>query len=347
MILITGAPGWLGTRLVDTIVNGSAGMPWLTEPYADRRIRCFVFNGVNSEELRGSSRKLSVVEGDVRDRASVEPLFRDAEGATLFHLIGVIHPRRVRDFYDVNTGGARNVVDCAVEYGVERMVMISSNSPAGHHTGNGRLFDENSPNRPYMSYGKSKMLAEDFVNAAHASGKLEATILRPCWFYGPGQPPRQTRFFKMIQNGRVPVVGGGENRRSMTYIDNLCQAILLAGHIEKARGQTYWIADRKPYTMNETVDMIERLLEHEFNLPVAHRRMRLPGIASEFAVACDWIIQRAGLYWQEMHVLSEMNKTIACSIEKAERELGYCPRIGLEEGMRRSIRWCIDRGFLP
>ena len=106
MILITGAPGWLGTRLVDTIVNGSTGMPRLTEPYADRRIRCFVLNGVNSEELRGFSPKISVVEGDVRDKASVEQLFRDAEGATLFHLIGVIHPGRVRDFYDVNTGGA-------------------------------------------------------------------------------------------------------------------------------------------------------------------------------------------------------------------------------------------------
>ena len=347
MILITGAPGWLGTRLVDTIVNGLPGMPSLTEPYAERRIRCFVLNGVNSEELRGFSPKVSVVEGDVRDKASLQRFFGECEGATLFHLIGIIHPRRVREFYDVNTGGARNIVDCAVKHGVKRLVMISSNSPAGYHTDNGRLFNENSPDRPYMSYGRSKKLAEDIVNAAHKSGKLETTILRPCWFYGPGQPPRQTRFFKMVRNGRVPVVGGGENRRSMSYIDNLCQAILLAGRIEKANGQTYWIADRTPYTMNETVDTIESLLEHEFNLPVAHKRLRLPAIASEFALACDWVIQCAGLYCQEVHVLSEMNKTIACSIDRAERELGYRPGIGLEEGMRRSIRWCIDRGFLP
>ncbi len=346
MILITGAPGWLGTRLVDAIVNGLPCMPSLTEPYTDRRIRCLVLNGVNSDELRGFSGRVSVVEGDARDTSSLEPFFSECEGATLFHLIGVIHPRRSREFYDVNTGGARNVVNCALDHGVKRLVMISSNSPAGHHSDNERLFDEDSPNRPYMSYGKSKKLAEDIVNAAHASGELETTILRPCWFYGPGQPPRQTRFFKMIQDGRVPVVGGGENRRSMTYIDNLCQAILLAGRIDQANGQTYWIADRTPYTMNQTVDTIETLLEHEFNLPVAHRRMRLPAIASEVAVACDWMIQRAGLYWQEVHVLSEMNKTIACSIEKAERELGYCPRIGLEEGMRRSIKWCIDRGLL-
>jgi nucleoside-diphosphate-sugar epimerase len=56
------------------------------------------------------------------------------------------------------------------------------------------------------------------------------------------------------------------------------------------------------------------------------------------------MIQKAGFYNTRIHVLSEMNKTIACSIEKARAELGYEPRIDLEEGMRRSIRWCLDNG---
>jgi len=52
-----------------------------------------------------------------------------------------------------------------------------------------------------------------------------------------------------------------------------------------------------------------------------------------------------GYYQQKIHVLSEMDKTIACSVEKAREELGYEPKVGLEEGMRRSIKWCIENGF--
>jgi nucleoside-diphosphate-sugar epimerase len=52
-----------------------------------------------------------------------------------------------------------------------------------------------------------------------------------------------------------------------------------------------------------------------------------------------------GLYHQKIHVLSEMNKTIACSIDKARRELGYAPVVELEEGMRRSLAWCLAEGI--
>jgi nucleoside-diphosphate-sugar epimerase len=52
-----------------------------------------------------------------------------------------------------------------------------------------------------------------------------------------------------------------------------------------------------------------------------------------------------GIYHQKIHVLSEMNKTIACTIAKAERELGYRPEVELEEGMRRSIAWCLQSAW--
>jgi nucleoside-diphosphate-sugar epimerase len=166
------------------------------------------------------------------------------------------------------------------------------------------------------------MLAEQMVREAGDKGTIEAAVIRPPWFYGPGQPPRQTLFFEMIPDGKAPIVGGGENRRSMAY----------------------WIADRRPYTMNEIIDTIERVLESDFGVKVAHGRMRLPGVASQVAWLVDWMLQGVGIYPQKIHVLSEMNKTIACSIAKAEKELGYDPKVDLEEGMRRSIRWMIARG---
>jgi nucleoside-diphosphate-sugar epimerase len=194
-----------------------------------------------------------------------------------------------------------------------------------------------------MGYGRSKMEMEFAVK--QRSDRIETVLIRAPWFYGPNQPPRQTLFFQMIRDGKAPIVGGGKNLRSMAYVDNLCQGLLLAAITEHANGQVYWIADKRPYSMNEVIDTIERLLEKEFGQKCAHKRMRLPSLASEIAFVVDWVLQSAGIYHQKIHVLSEMNKTIACSGARAERELDYRPAIELEEGMRRSLRWCQEHGI--
>jgi nucleoside-diphosphate-sugar epimerase len=143
----------------------------------------------------------------------------------------------------------------------------------------------------------------------------------------------------MIRDGKVPIVGDGETRRSMAYVDNICQGLLLCEQVQEARGNTYWIADERPYTMNEIVDTIERLLEKEFGQRCAHKRMRLPHVVGDIAQLVDGSLQAIGVYQQKVHVLSEMNKTIACTVDKAKRELGYNPSVSLEEGMRRSLQW--------
>jgi nucleoside-diphosphate-sugar epimerase len=196
-----------------------------------------------------------------------------------------------------------------------------------------------------MEYGRSKMMMEKVVQEFQTQGAMETVILRPTWFYGPCQPQRQTAFFRMIRGGTVPIVGDGENLRSMAYLDNLCQAMLLSERQPIANGRTYWIADARPYTMNEIVGTVERLMESEFGLTVAHRRIHLPPVAGEAAELADAVIQRLGVYYQKIHVLSEMGKTIACSISRAEADLGYAPAVGLEEGMRRSLAWCLSAGI--
>src|SRR5512142_3088880 len=108
------------------------------------------------------------------------------------------------------------------------------------------------------------MQMELVVREQQARGSIETVIVRPPWFYGPNQPPRQTLFFQMIRDGKAPIVGSGENLRSMGYIDNLCQGLMLAANVERAKGQTYWLAAKRPYSMNEVIDTVERLLETEF-----------------------------------------------------------------------------------
>ena len=195
-----------------------------------------------------------------------------------------------------------------------------------------------------MNYGRSKMLMELAVQEYQRAGKIETVIIRAPWFYGPFQPPRQTLFFTMVREGKFPIVGGGENLRSMVCVDNLSQGLILAAVTPQASGQVYWIADGRPYSMNEVVDTVERLLRDEFKISCTGKRMRLPGIVSECAWLIDKTTQAMGIYLQKIHVLSEMNKTIACSTAKAQRELGYEPAIELEEGMRRSIQWCRETG---
>src|SRR5262249_60306968 len=96
---------------------------------------------------------------------------------------------------------------------------------------------------------RSKMLMEVLVNdlartARNRKEAFETVLIRPPWFYGPNQPPRQTLFFRMIRDGKMPIVGSGQNLRSMGYVDNLCQGLLLAATAEAAGGRNPLLGHR-------------------------------------------------------------------------------------------------------
>lgn len=339
--IVTGAPGWLGTRIVHSLTHGVTDVPTLGP--TQRTTRCLVLPDADATELEALGAE--IVRGDVTDPASLTKLFDGARDATVFHAAGIVHPTAgIKQFHAVNAQGTQHMLDAAIAAGARRFVHVSSNSPLGTNPSPEHVFDEDAPYNPYMTYGKTKMLAEQAVRAATG---IEWSIIRPPWFYGPGQPPRQSLFFAMIRDGKAPIVGGGENRRSMAYVDNICQGLVLCDRVAAAAGQIYWIADRTPYTMNEIVATIEQVLERDFQIPCKHKRTKLPGFASSVAYGFDKVMQGVGLYHQKIHVLSEMNKTIACTVAKAERELGYDPKISLEEGMRRSLAWALERGPLP
>ena len=112
------------------------------------------------------------------------------------------------------------------------------------------------------------------------------------------------------------------------------------------RGEIFWIAEERPYSLEEIIKTVRHLMQSEFGFACSGRTPRLPGLVSEIAYLCDMAMQAAGIYHRKIHVLSEMNKNIVCTVEKAQRKLGYRPVIGLEEGMQRSIRWSLDQGLL-
>jgi nucleoside-diphosphate-sugar epimerase len=333
LAIVTGAPGWLGSSLVRALAAGASFGAIKTAP---RRVRCVVFPGTDASTLERIGPNVEVVRADLRDPRALEGVCRGA--ATVFHAAGIVHPRRIKDLYDVNVRGTRNLLHAAIAAGVKRFLYVSSNSPAGLNQSPGRLMREDDPPRPYLNYGLSKLQAEWAINDAFRAGKIETAIARPCWFYGPEQPARQTKFFRMIKGGRPIVVGLGDNLRSLTYVDNAVQGLLLLEAVDKAAGGTYWIADRRPYSFIEILETVAKMLGTEM------RPRYVPSVGSDVARFVDSLLQMAGLYQQEIHVAGELTASIAVSIDAARRELGYHPEIELEEGMRRSIAWCRDNG---
>ena len=145
----------------------------------------------------------------------------------------------------------------------------------------------------------------------------------------------------MIQAGNPLVFGDGQNLRSMSYVSNTVQGVLLSLAVEKAAGRTYWMTDRRPYSFLEILETVAGLLD------VKELRPRfVPGFVSTACQVADALIQRTGLYQKEIHVVGELASSIAVSVDRALDELGYDPEIELEEGMRRSIAWCQDNGQL-
>lgn len=331
-VLVTGAPGWLGTRLVRALAEGGRFGPAKQKP---EPVRVLAQPGIPADAIR-----LGGVEIREADLTAPELPSGACDGIdTVFHCAGIVHPRRIEQLYQTNVEGTRRLLEAAIRAKVRRFILISSNSPAGLNVDPTRLMTEDDPPRPYLGYGLSKLQAEWMVLDAHRAGRIQGVILRPCWFYGPDQPARQTRFFRMIRGGHPIVFGKGDNLRSMSYVDNTVQAMLLARQPSRAAGQTYWIADRRPYSFIEILETVARLLE------VRIRPRYLPGLGCDFARFTDSLLQMGGWYSQDIHVAGELAATIAVSIAKAERELGYAPEIELEEGMRRSIAWCRAQGI--
>jgi nucleoside-diphosphate-sugar epimerase len=335
--VVTGAAGWLGRALVEHVTDPSGQY---ARPGAVRAL----VRHADDLELFDSRPRVHAVVGDVRRPDGLAEVFAGIAGTfDVVHAAGVIHPARVDDFEEINARGTANVMAAALAAGARRVVHISSNSPFGTNPHPADTFRNEEPYDPYYGYGRSKMQAELRVLEAVDRG-LDAVIVRPPWFYGPFQPARQTTFFRMVRTGRFPVVGDGEQRRSMVYVDNLVQGIVAAELTPTPPGRGWWIADARPYTVNEIVDTVGRALGAE-GFAVRRNRVRMPAIAGRLAERADALLQRSGRYVQAIHVLGEMDKTIACDISTATTELGYRPEIELEEGMRRSIRWCVEQGL--
>ena len=128
--LVTGANGWLGTQLVQSLRDGITDDERFG-PDPLREIRCLVLPDSDTKLLRETS-GIELYEGDLTDPSTLAEFTAGAAGATVFHTAGLVHPTsRIAEFYRVNEDGTRNMLDAATRAGARRFVHVSSNSPFG------------------------------------------------------------------------------------------------------------------------------------------------------------------------------------------------------------------------
>jgi nucleoside-diphosphate-sugar epimerase len=198
--------------------------------------------------------------------------------------------------------------------------------------------------RPDTPYGRVKRECETMLLQAHATHGLAVVILRPTAVYGPGEVNWWLPLFRAVHTGRVPFFGDGENLIGLCYIDNLVDAALLAGRADDAAGRTYVIADERPYRSRELIDAVAAACG------VAAPRRHVPRrLAVPVASFLD-DLGRLDLVTPIVPFLATVARLwlthSPCDIERARRELGYRPRVGLSAGVGTAAAWYRDNGLL-
>mgnify|MGYP001326248705 CR=1 FL=1 len=218
-ILITGASGWLGKTFIDALLNGLLGSDDL-KPQKNIKIKCLLPHGEEKDFKMKNDDKIEIVHGNITNLEDCKNFTMKEKDAILFHCAGIIHPKKIKEFYDINVDGMENLLRASINGRIKKIVAISSNSPCGANPTVNHLFNESHDYNPYLNYGNSKMLMEKLILNKTKIGDIQSVIIRPPWFYGPYQPERQIRFYKMIKNGTVPVTGDGNNRQEEEHRQN-------------------------------------------------------------------------------------------------------------------------------
>jgi len=324
-VLVTGAPGWLGTTLVKRLAKDG------------REIRCLVLKGMDPKPLEELGVK-DFIFGDARIKESLEGV---ADGIhTVVHCAGVIHPPKVADFDQINHQGTRNVLGEAVKAGVSKFIHISSNSAQGFNVNRQTLMVETGECKPESPYGRSKRAAEIAVKEHHGKNGMQAVVLRPCMYFGPGMSNRMLRLINMVKGGRPLVFGDGHHLRSLTYVPLLVDAIMLAEKKDEANGETFWIADKEPYSTVKIYEALAQILGAKI------KPRYLPAFLGKICEVIDVVSSNLGLYLEDFHIVGETIRNVGCDPQKSIDVLGMQPNVGIVEGYKAAIEWAKEVGMM-
>lgn len=325
-ILVTGGTGFTGKALVRRLLDEGHEVTALD--YKE---------GLKTQELREWGAK--VVIGSVTEKKIVENCMQGVE--VVHHLAAAFRELNVPESYydEVNVDGTKNVLECAFNHKVRRFIYCSTcgvhgnieNPPGG----------EDAPIRPADYYQRTKYLAEPIVHKYNEQG-MKTIILRPAAIYGPGDPERFFMIFRRVAKGTFPMFGNGKTLYHPLYIDNLIDAFMVVMEEGKGDGQTYLIADEEFVEIEDLVKRVANAMKitvkirHYPVTPLIIAGHFFEKICKPFKIPPPIFPRRVDWYRQNR----------AFKIEKAKRELGYQPRIGLDEGLRRTAEWYKQERYL-
>jgi nucleoside-diphosphate-sugar epimerase len=328
-VLVTGATGFTGGHLAATLAARGDDVRALVRPRSRTK---FDRSGL-------SAKGVVAAEGDLTDADAVR---RAAAGVdVVYHIAATYREAGQPDsaYRAVNVQGTTNVLDAARAGGARRVVHCSTGGVHGHiaHP----PANEDAPLNPGDVYQETKLEAEQTARAFGDRTGLDVVVARPIGIYGPGDT-RFLRMFRGLARGSFPMIGSGKPFYHLTFIDDLVEGFRLCGTVPEAKGRTYLLAGPRYTTLEELVGMVAK------ELNVEPPRLHWP----------VWPFWTAGLLCEMVCVplrieppifrrrVDFYTKSRAFDTTRAQIELGFRPKVDLEEGIGRTADWYRSEGLL-
>jgi nucleoside-diphosphate-sugar epimerase len=324
-VLVTGATGFTGSHLAQALAQ-----------------RGYQVRGLARQSAQARDLEIAGIEpaiGALEDRASVARAVKDVDVvyniAAIYRHAGIPKAK----YRAVNAIAVGHLIEAAADAGVRRVVHCSTVGVHGdieHPPAN-----EDAPLRPGDIYQVTKVEGEQIAReAAHQTG-VPVTIARPSGIYGPGDR-RLLKLFRGVARRRFVVLGSGDIFYHLTYIDDLVEGFRLCGEMPAAANRTYILAGGEVTTLNELMALIAA------EAGVAPPRWKLPVWPFWMAgAACEAICVPFGveppIYRRRVDFFT---KSRAFDISRARAEIGYTPQNGLRDGIRKTLAWYKERGWL-
>jgi nucleoside-diphosphate-sugar epimerase len=309
-VLIIGGSGFIGSRLVETLQESG------------HIVRIFDKNpSRNWPDL--------VTLGDVRDLDALEHSLDDIE---LIYNLAAEHRDDVTPvslYYDVNVGGAKNIVAAAAKKNVNKIIFTSTVAVYGLNQVNP---DESFNVMPFNDYGHSKLKAEEVFRkwvSHHKNRSL--TIIRPVVIYGEGNRGNVYNLIKQIQSRNFIMVGDGNNRKSMAYVGNIVNFLLQASSFEDG-SFLYNFADKHDLTVNELVEFLQEAMDSKT------KNLKLPyllGLTGGYGFDLLSKITRKKYSVSSIRIKKFCSETTVSA--KAIEGLGFKSPFTIKEGLGRMV----------
>jgi dihydroflavonol-4-reductase len=324
-VLVTGATGFTGGHLARHLAARG------------HRVRALVRDPKRGDALAAEG--VELIQGDLRDSASLAAAV--AGISVVYNVAALYREAGFPDdtYFAVNARAVAELIAAAAAAGVTRVVHCSTVGVHGD-TRNG-VADEDAPFAPGDVYQRSKMEGERLAREAERQHRVEVVIARPTGIYGPGDR-RLLKLFRGIARRRFVYLGSGRISYHLTYVEDVAEGLRLCGESAQAAGRTYIIGGPETPTLMEIVDEIaaaEGVRAPQLHVPVWP--VWITGAVCE--AICRPFGVEPPLYRRRVDFFT---KSRAFDISRARRELRFAPTVNLKEGVRRSVAWYREHGWL-